>query len=547
MLPKHIVLFVASLLCLDVATALDGAPPEPFRPVRAHIEALRTPGGDAPKTARRTIDLLDRFYALRNDTPAWGAPGRLAALIAELDALADDGLRPEDYGVDALRRHLDHPPADAVERICVDLLASRAYLTALLHLKFGRLDRATVEPQWQYGSSAGQPAAEAQLLVDAAVGVADPASVFAQARPALPDYRALRTAYVTLRAHAAAEIPAPLVPAGPLLRPGADAPRVVLVRGRLAVAGYAATNVGPPQVFDDALLATLVSFQHDHGLEPDGIVGPATLAALNLSHADRLDRLRANLERLRWLAADLHDELVLVDVAGARITYFRNGDAVWSARTQVGRPERPTPLLKSQITHFTFNPTWTIPPTILQRDKLPEIRRDPDYLAKNRIRVLDHAGNEIDPSTVDWAHPGAILLRQDAGEYNALGQVAIRFPNPFAVYLHDTPSRRLFARERRTVSSGCVRVEHAMELVDLLLDTTGTGERERIGAILASGHTRNVSLARPVPLLIAYLTAHADADGHVRLRPDPYQLDRGLARALAAPAPVPIRHPCPVH
>lgn len=504
------------------------------RPPREALAILDAHASISPDAAA----LLDRFYVLRLGAPAWDKPARLAALIEQLEALGDDGLSPEDYGVSALRRHLEHAPADQDALGCVELLASSAYVSALWHLKFGRLDRATVEPRWQHQPPADASPVETALLVDAATAVDTPAAAFARARPQLPAYGALRAAHEALRtkdATAAAE--APTVPEGPLLRPGARTSRVALLRARLTAAGYAATHEdGQAEVFDDIVTGALLSFQQDHGLEADGIAGPATLAALNTSPAERLARLRANLERLRWLAADLRglgDRHVLVDVGAASITYFRDGAAVWQARTQVGRPERPTPLLQSQITHFTFNPTWTIPPTILRRDKLPEIRRDLGYLEQNRIRVLDLAGNELDPTTVDWAQPGAIMLRQDAGEGNALGEVAIRFPNPFAVYLHDTPSQQLFARQQRTFSSGCVRVDRARELVDMLLEDTGTPARDRVNAIVSSGRTRNVHLARPVPLLVAYLSAGVAPGGHVRLLPDPYRLDQKLARALA--------------
>lgn len=532
------------LLWHGIATAIDLPGGNVSLLIRTHVETLRIASGDVPATEQRSIDALVRFYERRAHVPAWSEPRRLAELLAQLETLADDGLRPDDYALAVLRRYAQLPSPGTEARACADLLASRAYLDALAHLSSGRLARADVEPLWRFAPSP-RAAIDERLILDAAAGVDDVAALFARARPALPAYHALRAAYVALRDNGVATDP-PTVPAGPLLRPGAHSPRVAALRERLAASGYASSHAGPSERYDDLLVAAVVAFQRDHGLEPDGLVGPATLAALNASHADRLAQLQANLERLRWLAGDLQERMVLVDIAGATITYYRDGVPAWSARTQVGRPERPTPLVKSQITHFTFNPTWTIPPTILRRDKLPEIRRDPEYLARNHIRVLDHDGNEIDPATVDWERPGAVLLRQDAGEHNALGQIAIRFPNPYAVYLHDTPSQRLFTRTQRTFSSGCVRVERAMELVEMLLAEAGTLDREHIAALIASGHTRNVSLPQPVPLLMAYWTVAVEDDGTVRLRPDPYGHDAAIARALAAAPPVDAgMPPCP--
>jgi murein L,D-transpeptidase YcbB/YkuD len=309
---------------------------------------------------------------------------------------------------------------------------------------------------------------------------------------------------------------------------------VPALRARLRAEDYdAGTDSG--EHYQGALVEAVRAFQRDNRLAADGVVGAATLAVLNVPAATRVGQLRVNLERLRWFAREREAGFVLVDVAGAAIAYFRDGEPVWHTRAQVGRPERATPLLKSEITHFTFNPTWTVPPTILREDKLPLIRRDPSYLERNRMRVIGPDGRVIPPAGVDWSRPGGVMLRQDAGPDNALGQVAIRFPNPFAVYLHDTPSRNLFAREQRTTSSGCVRVENALELVGLLSADGGGPDADTVASILASRRTRHVTLARPMPILIAYWTAAVGSDGRVTFRPDIYGLDPLLLQALAAP------------
>jgi murein L,D-transpeptidase YcbB/YkuD len=261
-------------------------------------------------------------------------------------------------------------------------------------------------------------------------------------------------------------------------------------------------------------------------------VGPATRAALNVPVAARIDQLRVNLERGRWLLHDIPEQAVVVDIAGYKAYYLRRGERVWEASVQVGTPYRSTPIFRSDITYVTFNPTWTVPPTIYRQDLLPKIRRDPAYLAKNHMRVLTPTGSEIDPATVDWNRPGNIMLRADAGPGNPLGRVVIRFPNAHAVYMHDTPSAALFGRSQRAFSSGCIRVERPLELTELLLNDQKRWNRAGIDAAIATGRTRHVDLAQPVPLLLGYWTADVLASQRIVFKPDIYDKDAPLLAAL---------------
>lgn len=506
-------------------------------PIRRQLEQPH-PTCAAPALSLTPADraLLHDFYRQHGFAAVWGSGQRLDNLLLQIEQLADDGLDPAGYQPDNLRRLASRRATDPQQTACADILASHVYLQALQHLSWGRLERTTVTPFW-HAPQTPPPVRPLTAPAFAVVGLDDLPATFEQARPDLPAYRDLRRAWAELRHQPLPHWPQ--VPGGPLLRPGKRDPRAPLLADRLAREGYlseaavsARAGLESPELYDPLLEDAVEAFQRRHQLQPDGIVGPATLAELNLGPAARRDQVRVNLERLRWLSGELEPHMVLVDVAGARITLYRDGEPVWQARTQVGRPERPTPLLKSRISHLTLNPTWTVPPTILREDKLPEIRRDLGFLEKNQLRVLDYSGNLLDPHQVDWNNPHGILLRQDAGPKNPLGQVAIRFPNPFSVYLHDTPSQQLFDKLPRVFSSGCVRVEQVMHLVDHLLAAATPAQRARFEEQLASGRTRDFHLPSPVPILLAYWTAEADRDGRLGFRPDMYQLDAPLRAAL---------------
>ena len=290
-------------------------------------------------------------------------------------------------------------------------------------------------------------------------------------------------------------------------------------------------------VYDAPLEAAVKRFQLRHGLTPDGAIGPGTLQALNVPVSARIDQIRVNLERSRWVLHELHGNFVLVDVAGFNVSYFRDDEPVWTSKVIVGRPYRETPIFKSTITYVVFNPTWTIPAGILVKDKLPVIKRDPGYLKRNNIRVINSSGREVDPRSVNWSRYGAgrlppYQLRQDPGDDNALGLVKIMFPNQYSVYLHDTPSKSLFDKDERTFSSGCIRVQKAFELAELVLADSSRWNQATMAEAVAAKATKTVNLATPVPVLLLYWTAQPTPDGQVIFRNDIYGRDPPTLAAL---------------
>lgn len=365
----------------------------------------------------------------------------------------------------------------------------------------------------------------------AALDAHDIARAFALAPPQETVYRNMRESLAQLRKVRDAG-GWPKVAEGQSLKPGMDGVAVEQLRARLVAAGYLAPTKGKRNDYDDSVIAAVKKYQAEQYLGADGVAGKTTLEALNVPVEARIDQVRVNMERARWLLYKLKGTFVVVDIAGYKVALYRDGQPIWRSRVQVGKPFRSTPVFQSEITYVTFNPTWTVPPTILVQDMLPKIQQNPGYLAANRIRVFDRQGNVLDPSTVDWSNAKGLTLRQDAGPENSLGQVVIRFPNDYAIYLHDTPHRELFAKSVRATSSGCIRVENPLQLVELLFNDPVRWNSEGIQKQLANGRTENIKLPVKVPLLLAYWTVDLSKDGRVTFKPDVYGYDSPVLREL---------------
>jgi len=469
---------------------------------------------------------LELLYQSHQEPLLWSTGTRVQTLVAALQSLEDDGLASDDYARPQVMAETRDGASPDQAAACFDLHLSSLYLRALEELLHGRVP--ATQPEWV---AEGLISERAALSMLAAASLADPAMAMHRARPAVPEYEWLRQQYRQLRLHPG-EWQA--VPPGALLRPRADSPRIPALRERLVSGGYlpaTSRQSEAPNHYDAELEQALRQFQLSQGLKVDGVLGPDTLSALNRSPSQRLLQLRLNLERLRWLEAWRSPDMLLVNVSGGTLQVIEQGQQRWQTRIQAGRSDRRTPLLVSRLNRVTLNPSWTVPPTIFRKDKLPLIREDVGYIARSDMQVLSSDGKVLDATSIDWTNPGNVLLRQRPGSTNPLGQMAFRFPNPFSVYLHDTPSQHLFERATRSVSSGCVRVEAASQLSDWLFQRLEPARREQVAIQLASGRTHEVSIPGGPRLVLAYWTAEADADG-ARWFNDPYRLDPELDQAL---------------
>lgn len=464
---------------------------------------------------------VQRFYASREFRPIWKYGDRREQLEQAVASLLGDGLNPAHYRV---------PSAKEVDTALGEVSATAVWMQAALDLRFGRLDRSQIEPIWHYFSDFADDA-RALLLNTLLFKIYEPLAAIEALRPDTPVYQRLREEYLR-RYRQQGQPPPAYVPPGPTLSPGDRGYRVARLRDRLRATGQEFASHFGEDYYDAELSEAVKRFQYRHSLAEDGHVGPATLAALNVTPDERLGQLRANLERWRWMTPELEDNLLLVNIAGARLKYFVNGEQVWVSRTLVGRNSRPTPALKSLVTYLTFNPDWTIPPTIFREDKQPQIQENAQFFEENPYIVVDHSGRQVDPATVNWDNPKGVLLRQRPGPENPLGQVVVRFPNPFSVYLHDTPNKALFGKVRRAGSSGCVRVEEAVDLAYLIMRNAGDYFPAEVDELFRRGEKRNVNLVTQIPILMDYWTADIDEAGRLIFQADIYDRDRALSLAL---------------
>lgn len=328
----------------------------------------------------------------------------------------------------------------------------------------------------------------------------------------------------------------PLVPGNARLQIGVNDPAVQYLRKRLMISGDLPQEAGLSTAFDTYVDAALKRFQARHGLPADGVMGQFTYAAMNVDVNTRLGQLQTNLQRLAPLANDTTQEqrFVMVNIPAARIEAVEGGSVIQRHTAVVGKIDRQTPLLNSKIYEVILNPYWTAPKSIIQKDIIPLMRKDPEYLTKNKIRLYDQSGQEVPPESVDWNTDDAVKLmfRQDPGKINAMSSTKINFHNPYAVYMHDTPQKSYFNKLMRFNSSGCVRVQNVRDLDVWLLKNTPGWDRQNIEATIKSGVNTPIQLADPVPLHFVYISAWSTGDGVVQFRDDIYKMDGSTELAL---------------
>jgi murein L,D-transpeptidase YcbB/YkuD len=490
-----------------------------------------------------------RYYRTTEFEPAWTGPEgptlQADSLLAVLRDAPLDGLRPADYHVatiDSLARHLRGreqagQPMDTRVLADFELLCTDAFLLYGAHLLGGRVDPVAVVPTWNLDR-------RQQNLVERLRDALQQNSIRAtlqHLRPPHSEYDAFRRVLGRYRA-LARQGGWPTIPDGPTLEEGMRDERVPRLRRRLQATGDLSADSPPDSLlFDDRLRQAVGRFQERHGLTVDGVVGPATRATMNVPVDERIRQIEVNLERWRWLPRDLGDPHVLVNIADFWLRVVADDRRALQMRVVVGTRYRQTPIFSDTISYLVFNPYWHVPRRIAVEDKLPDFQRNPALVSQLGFEVFAGWGadaNPIDPATIAWDSLSAshfpYRLRQKPGPANALGRVKFMLPNPYNVYLHDTPARSLFDETERSFSSGCIRVEYPVDLALYLLGPNGGWTRERVDDVMNRDGERTVVLRRKVPVHLLYWTAWMEDEKTVHFRNDIYGRDGAVARALSA-------------
>ncbi len=495
----------------------------------------------------RELVIIKAFYSERDFEPLWSSPRgptpKVESFLKVIRAADQDGLRPQDYHLTKIESLLSsgkkgREPFSVVQRIELELLLSDAFILYGKHLMNGRVDPHAIYEDW---FNLPQQEKDDSLIL-AALGMRDMEKAMEGLRPHDAGYQKLRHG-LALYSDIQSRGGWPFVPDGPKLKMGDRDGRVPVLRKRLALSGdLAGTSVSDADLFDEELDKALRLFQHRHGLLVDGVLSIRTLGELNVPVEKRIHQMRLNMERLRWLPRDLGERYILVNVAGFSLAVMEKGEPVMNMKIIVGKDEEDqrTFLFAGRMTYLELNPYWNVPESIAVNELIPKLKKNPGYLASQGMRILDgwsERAREIAPGSIDWesldSETFRYRLRQDPGPKNPLGRIKFMFINEFSIYLHDTPTRSLFQRDRRTFSHGCIRIEKPIELAAYLLKYELEWTKETILAEIAKKKRQVIKLTSPVPVYIYYMTAWVDRDGFLQFRKDVYKSDRVLEKAMS--------------
>lgn len=504
--------------------------------------ALKNPTA-LPDTKIRALPTVTAFYKNRNYEPLWTSPANarqtLVDLLDAVDASRRDGLRPTDYHLEALQELFDvYVSEDAVNQASsaqLELVATDSFLVLAAHNYSGNMNRGSLTPNWSVDRGV-----DLKTRLVKAVESNRVRSSLSGLLPKEPEYQFFKEQLALLKVERP-ESEGPKIEGGPLLQKGMTDPRVAQAKQRMQALGFyeipADAADGDLYVFDPDFREAMVRFQKHVNLQEDGFIGEPDISALNKFHAFRIEQLKANMERWRWLPNQLGQRHIRVNVPNYQMKLWQDGQEVFASDAVVGTKAHATPIFSDVLEYLVFNPSWSVPASIAKRQVVPSFKNDPGIIERNGY-VLYQNNKVVDPSKIDWStvNPSNFpySIRQKPGPTNAMGNVKFMFPNQYSVYLHDSSVRAFFSLSKRSHSSGCVRLRRPMELAYELITYEGKMTQADIDDIVEpGGKETRVSLKKPIPIHMIYQSVIPDENGDARFLFDIYDLDQRMVRAAA--------------
>ncbi len=476
---------------------------------------------------------------IKSDIPVWINSNVLGkngyVLLDYIRQIARHGLNPSDYHLFLLEKYVDKTKLfmamDTEDMMKLDVLLTDAYLLLGLHLYYGKVDSEKEGENWTIQRK--KPELQLNRKLEEALTAGDITNGLNLLAPRYRSYWMMKedlAFFLELENE-----PWPALISDTTINPAQSNQLLPKIRRRLIKLRYSLSD-SISVTYDTELEKQLKNFQKDWGLNADGVIGKGTLLALNTRPEMLINRLKVNMERFRWLPLHEPRKYLMVNIASFDLVLIEGVDTLISMRAIVGKDYRETPVFNALMTYIVFGPSWTVPPTILKNDVIPELLKGPEYLKKKNMKLLRYDGSEIAYSEIDWTKISRnnfpYMVRQNPGPENALGKVKFMFPNSYNVYIHDTPSRGYFARDDRAMSSGCIRIEKPFELAELLLADSPEWPPEKIHTAMQQNRGQTASLKTPVEVLLLYLTSWTGGNGRVQFRKDIYMWDELIVKAL---------------
>ena len=488
---------------------------------------------------RQRKDALWTYYVKNNGQPIWLDNAMAQALVTRMKQAHTDGLRVRDYPARQLERLLTRRrmsfglSGSSAFHAGVELYFSAFFLKYASDLKVGRFLPTKVDSNLYWHKKKIDKVGALNLVAT----LSDLDKFIEAWQSQIPAYTGLKASLAAYRKIEQAG-GWPFVPHEPILKPGMRAPSVVNLRARLSATDQQVSPKSDPEAaetYDEELAEAVKRFQREHGLDDDGVVGKQTLFQLNIPVEDRVRQIILSMERWRWMPEDLGKHYIMVNIAGFQLERVRNQVRKEKMRVVVGTPFHQTPVFSRPMSYVELNPYWNVPKSIVVNEELPKLKKNPGArAAKGFEAVVD--GKPVPVTKINWSQYSSanlpLRLRQKPGNGNALGRVKFMFPNPFNVYMHDTPARGLFGRTNRAFPHGCIRLARPIDLAEQVLASVPGWSRKKIESVVTTKERTVVSLSQPLDVHITYSTAWLDEQGRVNFRPDLYGRDKKLYLAL---------------